>query len=92
MKGLAKQKENNILKSNTIAARSYTKLVDNFETLMVENHFDVEPMTSEELKAYCEKNGLDSAAFIFNGASNLLTNACMAKTCPFYMKLTNQLP
>ena len=49
-------------------------------------------MTPDELKVYCEKNGLDSTLFIFNGASNLLTNACMASTCPFYMKLTNQLP
>ena len=83
--------KNSFLNVKTIFDKIWTDLENKFCDIVTEQHFKVIPMTENDLKEYCQKNGLDASLYKFNTCSNLLTNACLCPICPFFMKLNNSL-
>lgn len=53
-------------------------------------HWNVLPMKKEELEKDCAAKGIDFAALGYSQDSGLCKNACMSKTCPWYLFIRNK--
>jgi len=55
---------------------------DAFKTV----HWNIKPLSWEEIKAHCEANHKDISKLNFNPERKIVLNACMAPECPHFLK------
>ena len=81
-----KKKKKDSVFSLSIACESYKKLSVEYTQKFIENHSEVIPFSKEEIKEECKARNIDFNLIEFS-QSNLPSNLCLSKSCPFYFKV-----
>ena len=69
----------------------YGQTKDIFLNRFKEEHMYMTPISFGELYAYCTKNGIDILKYEYMKSTNLISNACMCRKCPFYLQIQKDL-
>jgi len=68
----------------------FLSLEKHYSKLFVEQHWNVQPLSKEELVAHCERKGVVFDTLLFDDASLLCKNACLSPLCPFFLQTSEK--
>ena len=87
--------ENNLLEQKSIINDVWPIISEKYSEYMSEVHADLAlPTSNDFIKEYCDENknlNIKFEDYKMNQVSNLLTNACLNRNCPFFMVPNNSL-